>query len=87
MSAVRTTTVSIRERVLSILADELAHLGEQLDVYVPISSLGADSLDAIELAMEVESEFKFIFSGEEMFTADMTAMQIVERVVAKVNAV
>ncbi|HWW07746.1 acyl carrier protein [Collimonas sp.] len=84
MSAARTTAVGIRERVLAILADELTHPGEPLDVYVAISALGADSLDAIELTMEVESEFKISFSDDEWFTAEMTAMQIVERVVAKV---
>ncbi|WP_211474803.1 acyl carrier protein [Collimonas humicola] len=84
MSAAGTTVIRIRERVLSILADELAHPGEPLDVNVPINTLGADSLDAIELTMEVESEFKISFSDDEWFTAEMTAMQIVERVVAKV---
>ena len=84
MSTGPTTVVRIRERVLSILAEELTHPGEPLDVYVPIGALGADSLDAIELTMEVESEFKISFTDEEWFAADMTAMQIVERVVAKV---
>lgn len=76
---------NIKDRVLSILGAELAPPGELLDVYVPISALGADSLDAIDLTMEIESEFKTSFSDDEWFTADMTAMQIVERVVAKVG--
>jgi acyl carrier protein len=75
---------NIKDRVLSILRAELAPPGEPLDIYVPISALGADSLSVIELTMEVESEFDITFSDAEMFTESMTAMQIVERIVAKV---
>lgn len=79
-------TRNLRERVLAILTDGLTQSGEPLDVNVPISTLGADSLDAIELTMEVESEFKISLSDDEWFTADMTAIQIVERVAAEVGA-
>lgn len=80
------TTQNVRERVLALLADELATPGESLDVNVPIGDLGADSLDAINVQYEIEEAIGITFSDDEDFTVDMTAMQIYDRVAAKVGA-
>jgi len=77
-------TRSLRERVLAVLTDELTQPGEPLDVNVPISDLGADSLSTLSLQYEIAKELDITFSDDEDFTVDMTAMQIVEHVVAKV---
>jgi acyl carrier protein len=79
-------TRSPRERVLAVLTDELTQPGEPLDVNVPISDLGADSLDVLSLQHEIAKALDIAFSDEEDFTPDMTAMQIVDRVIAKVGA-
>jgi acyl carrier protein len=77
-------TRSLRERVLAVLTDELTQPGEPLGVNVPISDLGADSLSTLSLQYEIAKELDITFSDDEDFTVDMTAMQIVEHVVAKV---
>lgn len=87
MSAPIPTSVrSLRERVLAILAAELAEVDEPLNVNVPIRDLGADSLDAISLQMEIEMELNIKFLDEEMFNEGMTAMEIYDRAAAKVGA-
>lgn len=77
---------NLRETVLAILSAELAEVGEPLNVNVPIHDLGADSLDAISLQMEIESELNIKFSDDEEFNEGMTAMEIYDRVAAKVGA-
>lgn len=77
---------NLREQILAILANELAEPGEPLNVNVPLSELGADSLDAISLQIEIATELNITFSDDEDFTADMTPMEIYDRVVAKVGA-
>lgn len=79
-------TRSLQERVLALVADELNLHGDPLDVNVPISDLGADSLDALSLQYEIEDEFDIAFPEGEDFTPDLTATQICDRVAAKVGA-
>jgi acyl carrier protein len=80
------TTQNLRERVLAVLSDELARPGEPLAVNVPIGDLGADSLDALNIQYRIAKALDISFSDDEDFTVDMTALQIIERVVAKVGA-
>ena len=78
--------MNLREQVLKILSDELAEPGEPLNVNIPLSELGADSLDAISLQIEIENTLNIKFSDDEDFTDDLTPMQIYDRVAAKVGA-
>lgn len=77
--------MNLREQVLKILSDELAEPGEPLNVNIPLSELGADSLDAISLQIEIENTLNIKFSDDEDFTDDLTPMQIYDRVAAKVG--
>jgi acyl carrier protein len=77
---------NLRETVLAILSAELAEVGQPLNVHVPIRELGADSLDAISLQMEIEAALHIKFSVEEELNEGMTAMEIYNRVAAKVGA-
>jgi acyl carrier protein len=76
---------NLREKVLTILADELAEPGQPLNVHVPISQLGADSLDAVALQIEIEIALDIKFPDGEDFTEHLTPMQIYDLVVAKVG--
>lgn len=86
IAAFPVVTQSLRERVLAVLADELNLQGDPLDVNVPISDLGADSLDALSLQYEIEEAIGIAFLDGEDFTPDLTAIQIYDRVAAKVGA-
>jgi len=49
---------SIKERVIDIVAEQLGASKEQInDTTSFVNDLGADSLDTVELVMELEEEF------------------------------
>ncbi|AMP15517.1 acyl carrier protein [Collimonas pratensis] len=86
IAAFPVVTRSLLQRVLAILASELPLAGDPLNVNVPIGDLGADSLSALSLQYEIEEAIGIAFLDGEDFTPDLTAIQIYDRVAAKVGA-
>ena len=56
--------VTIAERVKAIIADQLSKTLDEVKGDVTLVSLGADSLDAIELIMSIEDDFLIEISDE-----------------------
>ena len=75
----------ILEKVVDIISDNLGIEKEEISLESNlIDGLNADSLDAIEITMGIESEFDFNISGEE---ADdlITVKNIVDYVEKRLN--
>lgn len=62
-----TATLTIRDRLLRIVSD---HLGVEPEKVVDeahlMHDLGADSLDAIEIAMELEEQFRIEITDDDL---------------------
>ena len=62
---------NVKERIKSIIADKLTFVLEEIeeikDCSRLINDLGADELDLIEIAMEVEKEFNISLPDEELW--------------------
>lgn len=57
---------SIEERVIEIVSERMAHAKEQITRDTSfVNDLGADSLDTVELVMELEEEFNVTIPDEE----------------------
>ncbi|PYP85031.1 MAG: acyl carrier protein [Candidatus Angelobacter sp. Gp1-AA117] len=64
---------SVEERVRRIVADQLGIDPSEIKLSASLEALGADSLDAKELAMALEEEFGLKFRFEDEFSAGSTA--------------
>ena len=64
---------SVEERVRRIVADQLGIDPSEIKLSASLEALGADSLDAKELAMALEEEFGLTFRFEHEFSAVSTA--------------
>lgn len=64
---------SVEERVRRIVADQLGIDPSEIKLGASLETLGADSLDAKELAMALEEEFGLKFRDEDEFSAGSTA--------------
>ena len=60
---------SVEERIRRIVADQLGIDPSEIKPGVSLEGLGADSLDAKELAMALEEEFNLTFRDEDEFPA------------------
>ena len=58
--------MTIREEVINLISEQLnVKLDEIKDSSELVGDLGADSLDAVEIVMEVEEAFEITISDEE----------------------
>jgi len=64
---------SVEERVRRIVAEQLGIDPSEINPGASLEALGADSLDAKELAMVLEEEFGLKFRYENEFSAGSTA--------------
>ena len=59
------TAGDITERVVSVIADVLECDPGEVDTSASLESLGMDSLDAVQLVMELEDEFDISIEDED----------------------
>ncbi|MDA1354217.1 MAG: SDR family NAD(P)-dependent oxidoreductase [bacterium] len=70
--------------LITVFAKKLKMTEEQVDVHVPISQLGVDSLTTLELAVDIEGVLGVAISSVELL-AGPTILQIVASAVEKVS--
>lgn len=75
---------NIKERIRAIIVDKLSVGAEEITEEKSFTDLGADSLDAVELIMEFEKEFKIDIPDEEMEQIKSVG-HAMEMVIQKVN--
>lgn len=57
---------SVEERVIQIVSEQMMHAKDQITRETSfVNDLGADSLDQVELVMELEEEFNITIPDEE----------------------
>ena len=77
---------SVVDKILAIIADKSDRNVSEIKLSDDLSDdLGFDSLDAVELCMEVEQSLKITFTDEEMetFTTVQDVVNMVEKKLAK----
>lgn len=76
----------IQNKIIAIIADKSDMDASQIKLTDNLSTdLGVDSLDAVELCMDVEKELKISFTDEEMesFTTVQDVVNMVEKKLVK----
>ena len=80
-----TTEASLDDRIIAIVADSLgigiSDVTHDSDI---VDTLGADSLDCIELAMAIEEKFGIEISNDEMDEVD-TVQDLIDHVIGAIN--
>ena len=74
----------INQRVKTILTNQFGKSVDAINDTDDLQSLGADSLDAIEIVMALEDEFKIVIEENE-YQEGMTVNSIVKLVESKLN--
>ena len=77
----------IREKIIAIVVDKLKFTPDSQNVQDDddiVTDLGADSLDAVEIIMNIEDEFCLEFSDEEAIE-NRTIKKIVELIETKLG--
>lgn len=69
--------MSVREKVLKVLAEDSCAEPEQLRDHTKLKELRMDSLDTLEFVMNLEEELEISVADDEI-TVDSTVAQIVE---------
>jgi acyl carrier protein len=57
---------TVLERIKSLIASKLSLDVHHIDYSKPLEDLGIDSLDLVELLMDIEDEFHIQFSNDEL---------------------
>ena len=73
--------MELQQRILNRVAEHFKVDRDSLNLETTLSSLGADSLDMVELSMELEDEFGFM-----MEQSDITAIKTLGDVVRFVES-
>lgn len=80
------TEEEIKSKIDSIIKDVLDY--DELDIYAPymqlIDDLGADSLDAVDILIRLETEFDISVPQEDI-DIDYTIQDIYDYIISKVN--
>ena len=80
------TEEEIKSKIDSIVKDVLDY--DELDIYAPymqlIDDLGADSLDAVDILIRLETEFDISVPQEDI-DIDCTVQDIYDYIISKVN--
>jgi acyl carrier protein len=75
-----------RERLLSILAKVKNLKPDQIDLSASVDSLIIDSLDVVELLMDVELEFDTYLAADAELTQSKTVGELLDKLEAKIAA-
>ncbi|MEK7112673.1 MAG: acyl carrier protein [Patescibacteria group bacterium] len=79
-------STEIHNKVIAIIADKSDHKQEEIKLTDELGTdLGFDSLDGVELCMEVEKAFNIAFTDQEMETFN-TVQDVVKAVEKKMKA-
>ncbi len=73
----------VRKAVAQVLGVEEAEVGNDMDLQ---RDLGADSLDLVELAMELEQVFALPAMSDEQVQGIRTVQQAIDQVVASIGS-
>jgi len=71
------------DRVIQVIVESLAVDGDKVKVNSTFDELGADSLDKIEIAMDLEAEFNVPIDGEDWKLNSLNTVQDVVILVDK----
>jgi acyl carrier protein len=75
-----------RERLLTILAEIMQKEPDQIDLSATIESLGINSLDVVEMLMDVEMEFDVYLAADSDLTEARTVGELLDALEQKIEA-
>lgn len=75
-----------RERLLTILAEIMQKEPDQIDLSATIESLGINSLDVVEMLMDVEMEFDVYLAADSDLTKARTVGELLDALEQKIEA-
>lgn len=79
------TTPDIKLRVTRAVAKILGYKPEGINTTQTLDELGADSLDQVEIAMDIETEFEILIEDSES-SAIVTVQDLIDLVTRKLAA-
>ena len=75
----------IFQKISAILVDKLGVDEKEVIPEASFSDLGSDSLDDVEIVMEIESEFNITISDDEILGETLTLQNLIELVEKKLT--
>jgi acyl carrier protein len=75
-----------RERLLTILAEIMQKEPDQIDLSASIESLGINSLDVVEMLMDVEMEFDVYLAADADLTEARNVGELLDALEQKIEA-